>query len=159
MNKLNDMIFNAAKLAAQKPQPDDAMAWNSHAMVTAFRAWIDSTVDVTAAALLIDMPSGGLNARSKATSGTTIIWSARPEPADHAAVQGWQYSTRLPTDLSHSDQELWDKVTKAGSLIEMQRALVAGKDHAPWIASRSIAQVQAPFLLNTLSDEIGRAHV
>ena len=153
MNKLNDMIFNASKLAAQKPQPDDAMAWNSHAMADAFEAWVGSTVDITASALLIDMPVRGLDARRKATAGTTVIWSARSDPADHTAVQGWQYSTRLPTDLSHSDQELWQSVTKASSLIEMQRALLSGPDGAPWIASRNTAQVQAPFLLNSLADE------
>ncbi|MBM7068588.1 hypothetical protein [Actibacterium sp. 188UL27-1] len=152
MNKLNDMLFNAAKLAAQKPNRDEALDWSGPAMARAFEDWLDETTDVTAPAILIDMPLRGLDLRRDSASETTVIWSARSAPTDHAPVQDWQYSARIPTDLSQSDQDLWTKVSQASSLIEVQQALANRQEIAPWIATGHVDQVLAPFLMNTLPE-------
>ena len=149
MNKLNQLIQGAAKLAAQQPNPEDILDWNRQSFTTAFAAWAQDSLDLEATALLIDPPASLVAARQEALRATTVIScatvSARPHPEQFRA------SHRLPTDLSRSDEQIMSLIRQSTNLLDVQQALTVEPQGGPWIEDDSLDQVIAPFLLNTLT--------
>lgn len=152
MNKLNDMIATAAKLAVQNPSDGEALEWNTEAFDRAVSDWYGDIIPTTGTCLLVDVAPEGLAQRAASQGETTLICTARPLPAQAETPEHWCVSQRLPYDLRHSDAELLQRAQTASSPLALQRALAGVPDGQTWIDDASMKTVVAPFLLNTLKD-------
>lgn len=144
MNKLNDMIATAARLAAQKPSMREALA-------QAVSDWYQSSVSQTQACLMIDVADQALQLRQASTAPTTLIWSGRPIAEMPEASKNWRSSQRMPSDLFSNDQTLLAQVQAARSLLDLQQAMTPKLSAQAWISDGSTQTVVAPFLLNAMA--------
>ncbi|PCJ07717.1 MAG: hypothetical protein COB16_09795 [Rhodobacteraceae bacterium] len=154
MNKLNDMIANAAKLAVQKPNEGEALNWNGPALSQAVKNWYADAISKTGACVLIDADDYALSLRKPSLSPTTVIWSGRPVPDGYSRPQNWSFSQRMPSDLYATDAAILSEAKAASSMLAIQQALHNRTTGEAWVASDSTQVIIAPFLLNVLDDPL-----
>jgi hypothetical protein len=154
MNKLNDMISAAAKLATQTPRAGETLEWNASALARAISDWYGTVVPRDGPCLLIDVADEGVALRGEGDDPTTLICTGRALPERGRVPETWQVSQRVPSDLQNSDAALLERARSASSVLSLQQAVFETAQSAPWIADKSTQTVVAPFLLNVAPDPV-----
>jgi len=150
MNKLVEMIGQAAKIAAQAPSEGETLEWNAGFFGQAVSDWYDAKIPNTGTCVLIDVAEAALDARSSAPDATSVIYMQCAAPDATTLPANWQVSRRVPSDLRTREDDALKRSQAAASLLELQHALTASNGQDPWIGDACIDSTVAPFLLNTL---------
>lgn len=145
MNKLSDLIGNAARLATRLPGDGEVIDWRGPSLAARLDAWAAAQAAPGEPVVLVDVPPRHYGVHADAAS-VTLVWSALA-PGDAAPPPGWRVSRRRPGDLALDEAAVLAAARAAGSLLELRAALEAPAT-APWCEAASAARVVAPFLLN-----------
>jgi len=151
MNKLNDMIGQAAKIAAQAPNAGETLAWHTGRLDRAVADWYDRSIPKDDSCLMVDVPLSAVQTRAAAKLDTTLICMGRPMPDTAQTPAGWSMSQRMPSDLSTPDADLFQRMQAAQSVLALQKAVSMPATKKAWISDASVQTIVAPFLLNTMN--------
>ncbi|MEL6960665.1 MAG: class I SAM-dependent methyltransferase [Pseudomonadota bacterium] len=153
MNKLVEIMDQAAKIAAQAPGVGEKLDWHATGFDRAVSDWYVHTVPQDGHCVLIDAAEPALQARTTGDSETSVILMQRTKPNGLTYPQKWAVSHRSPSDLRSRDDLVLTKAKAAGTLFELQKVLSEADVDTPWMPDASVDAVIAPFLLNTLEGE------
>ncbi|MFW8635313.1 hypothetical protein [Cribrihabitans pelagius] len=154
MRKLDELIANAARLAAEQPGKGEALDWNGGALAGAIAEWHSVQLARPGQRLLIDVPAAALRSCPE-LAASAPAWLVQTGGAPDGATElpeGWQVSRRLPSDLFTLEEALLAWLPNAGSMLAVQQVLLQRQGGEAWIGSGALRQVMAPFLLNTTGE-------
>ncbi|MFW8595527.1 hypothetical protein [Cribrihabitans neustonicus] len=153
MKKLDELIANAAKLAAAQPAHGETLDWNGQALAGTVAEWQQAQLCKPGPRLLIDVPAAALEGcpEPAASAPAWLVQSTAAAAQGLVLPEGWQVSQRLPSDLFTLEEALLAWLPNAGSMLAIQEALLQRQDREAWIQTGALRQVMAPFLLNTTS--------
>jgi hypothetical protein len=145
MNKLSNLIGNAARLATSMPVGDEVLDWRGASLVREVATWHRSQAVPGEAVLLVDVPQEHLELFVDARSVTLLL--SDKERGDAAPVADWRVSRRLLSDAALDEGAVLEAVRSVPSLGAL-REILDQEITQPWCGSGSIQRIVAPFLLN-----------
>jgi hypothetical protein len=145
MNKLANLIGNAAHLATRIPNGEEILDWRGPMLAARLDAWLTAQASPGESVLLVDVPAAGFGVFADATSVTLL---SSDEALDEAALPAdWRVTRRHLRDIALDEATVLAAVRDAPSLRAVRDAFET-QALIPWYATASVKRIVAPFLVN-----------